>query len=246
MMRVLDDFPALTATAAELFVNAAGQAMAKRGAIHVVLSGGETPRPLYELLATPAWKNCFDWGKTHVYWSDERFVPPADPRSNEGMTRRALLDHVPIPPAQIHPMYCPKQPRQAAQDYEKLLRKWGSGQPPRFDLALLGIGADGHTASLFPGTQAVKERERLVCELYLPEQDVYRLTLTVPALNQSRLVVFLASGTGKAPMLRRILTDPAIEPLPPARLISPQAGEIQWLVDRAAASLLKTAQVAGE
>jgi 6-phosphogluconolactonase len=240
MMRVLDDLPALTAAAAELFVNAAGQAMAERGAFHVVLSGGETPRPLYELLAAPAWKNRLDWNKTHVYWSDERFVPPDDPRSNEGMARRALLDYVPIPAAQIHPMYRQGTARQAAQDYEELLKQLGEGQCPRFDFVLLGIGADGHTASLFPGTAAAAERTRFVCELYLPEQEQYRLTLTVPVLNQSRLVVFLASGSGKAPMLRRILTDPATDPLPPARLIVPQTGEIQWLVDRAAAALLTT------
>lgn len=242
MMRVLADLPALTAAAAELFVSAAGQAIAERGAFHVVLSGGETPRPLYELLATPAWRNRLDWSRTHVYWSDERFVPPADLRSNEAMTRRTLLDHVPIPPAQVHPMYCPKPPQQAAQDYAELLRRLGSGQPPRFDFALLGIGADGHTASLFPGTKAVTEQERLVCEVYLPEQDMYRLTLTVPVLNQARLVVFLVSGAGKAAMLRRILRDPAAEPVPPARLIAPQAGQIQWLVDRAAAALLATEQ----
>lgn len=246
MITVLNDLPELTAAAAELLVSAARKAVAERGAFHVVLSGGETPRPLYELLATPAWENRLDWSKTHVYWSDERFVPPADPRSNEGMTRRTLLDHVPIPPAQIHPMYCPKPPQQAAQHYEMLLREWGSGQPPRFDFALLGIGADGHTASLFPGTKAVTEKERLVCEVYLPEQDMVRLTLTVPVLNQARLVVFLASGAGKAPMLRRILTDPAVDPVPPARLISPQAGEIQWLVDRAAASQLATEQAGPE
>ena len=246
MMRVLEDLPALTAAAAELFVSAARKAVAERGAFHVVLSGGETPKPLYELLATPAWKNCLDWGKTHVYWSDERFVPPADPRSNEGMTRRALLDHVPIPPAQIHPMYRQGTVWQAAQDYDELLRRVGSGQPPRFDFVLLGMGADGHTASLFPGTKAVTEKERLVCEVYLPEQDMVRLTLTVPVLNQARLVVFLASGAGKALMLRRILTDPAADPVPPARLISPQAGEIQWLVDRAAASQLATEQAGPE
>ena len=162
------------------------------------------------------------------------------------MTRRALLDHVPIPPAQIHPMYRQGTVWQAAQDYDELLRRVGSGQPPRFDFVLLGMGADGHTASLFPGTKAVTEKERLVCEVYLPEQDMVRLTLTVPVLNQARLVVFWASGAGKALMLRRILTDPAADPVPPARLISPQAGEIQWLVDRAAASQLATEQAVPE
>jgi 6-phosphogluconolactonase len=159
------------------------------------------------------------------------------------MARRTLLDHVPIPAAQIHPLYCPKTPQQAAQDYEALLRRLGSGQLPRFDLILLGLGTDGHTASLFPGTAAVAARTRFVCELYLPEQDMFRLTLTVPVLNQARLVVFMVSGAGKAAMLRQVLTDPPAEVVPPARLINPQVGKIQWLVDSAAASLLTAVQV---
>ncbi len=238
MIKVVSDAAELNRATAELFVSAADQAIAARGVFHVVLSGGETPRPFYELLAGESYRTRVDWGKVHVYWSDERFVPPDDPRSNEGMARRALLDHVPIPAAQIHPLYCPKTPQQAAQDYEQLLRHLGEGQLPRLDFVLLGIGADGHTASLFPGTAAVAERTRFVCELYLPEQDMYRLTLTVPVLNQARLVVFMVSGAGKAAMLRQILTDPAADVVPPARLISPQAGEIRWLVDSAAASLL--------
>ena len=244
MIKVFDEVPALNLAAAELFIETAAQAITARGAFHVVLSGGETPRPLYELLAGETYRNRLDWDKVHVYWSDERFVPPDDPRSNEGMARRALLDHVPIPTAQIHPMYCPKSPRQAALDYEVLLQHLGSGQLPRLDFVLLGIGADGHTASLFPGTKAVEERERLVCELYLPEQELYRLTLTVPVLNQARLVAFMVSGAGKAAMLRQILTGDPSDVVPPARLINPQAGEIHWLVDRAAASLLTTGQSA--
>ena len=246
MIEVFADNAALIKAAAARIVAAAGKAVAERGAFHLVLSGGETPKPLYELLATPAWKNRMDWGKTHVYWSDERFVSPDDPRSNEGMTRRALLDHVPIPPAQIHPMYRQGAPRQAALEYETLLLSIGSGQPPRFDFVLLGLGADGHTASLFPGAAAVTEQTRLVCELYLPEQELHRLTLTVPVLNQARLVAFMVSGAGKAAMLRQVLTDPPAEVVPPARLISPQAGEIHWLVDSAAASLLKAVQTGAE
>jgi 6-phosphogluconolactonase len=246
MVEVFDDVAALNLAAAELFIEKAAQAIAACGSFHVVLSGGETPRPLYELLASKSYRNRVNWGQVHVYWSDERFVPPDDPRSNEGMARRVWLDHVPIPAAQIHPMYCQKTPGQAAQDYEELLKQLGAGQCPRFDFVLLGIGADGHTASLFPGTAAVAERTLFVCELYLPEHELYRLTLTVPVLNQARLVVFMVSGTSKAAMLRRILTDPATEPVPPARLIAPQTGEIKWLVDRAAAALLTTEQAGPE
>lgn len=239
MREVFADSYALNAAAAERIVVAAWQAIEARGAFHFVLSGGETPRPLYELLASELYRTRIDWGNVHVYWSDERFVPVDDPRSNAGMAWRALLGHVPIPAAQIHPMFCPKTPRQAAQDYEDLLRHLGSGQLPRFDLVLLGLGADGHTASLFPGTATVAEQCRLVCDLYLPEQDMFRLTLTLPVLNQARQVLFMVSGTGKAAMLKQVLSEGAAGEGPPARLIRPQDGEIVWLVDSAAATGLQ-------
>ena len=240
MIEVFADIAALNTATAERIVAAAGRAVAERGAFHLVLSGGETPKPLYELLATTEWANRLDWRNVHVYWSDERCVPVGDPRSNAGMTRRALLNHVPVPAAQVHPLYVGGSPQQAALDYEALLRRSASGGLPRFDLVLLGLGADGHTASLFPGTAAVAERQRLVCELYLPEKNMFRLTLTVPLLNQVRQVVFLVVGDGKAAMLQQVLSD-AVDSagqMPPARLIRPVSGELDWLVDAAAASRL--------
>lgn len=238
MVEVFDDADALNSAAAELFIEKAAQAIAARGAFHLVLSGGETPRPLYELLAGESYRNRVDWSKVHVYWSDERCVSVDDLRSNAAMAKAALLDHVPVPTAQIHPMYEQGTPQQAALDYEALLRRLGAGQLPRFDLILLGMGADGHTASLFPGTVAVAERTRFVCELYLPEQDLYRLTLTLPVLNQAWLVVFMVSGAGKAAMLKQVLTGGAIDGELPARLVRPQDGEIRWLLDKSAATLL--------
>lgn len=242
MVEVFDEADALNSVAAELFIEKAAQAIAARGAFHLVLSGGETPRPLYELLAGESYRNRVDWSKAHVYWSDERCVSADDLRSNAVMAKAALLDHVPIPTAQIHPMYEQGTPQQAALDYEALLRRLGAGQLPRFDLILLGMGADGHTASLFPGTAAVAERTRFVCELYLPEQDMYRLTLTLPVLNQARLVVFMVSGAGKAAMLKQVRAEDAAGDGPPARLIRPDNGEIRWLVDASAASLLTAVQ----
>jgi len=240
MIEVFADNSALNSATAERIAAAARRAIAERGEFHLVLSGGETPKPLYELLATPAWKSRVDWGRTYVYWSDERCVPVDDPRSNAGMTRRALLDHVPVPASQIHPLYRGGSPQQAAIDYEALLRRIASGGAPRFDFVLLGLGEDGHTASLFPGTAAVTERNRLVCDLYLPAQDMCRLTLTVPLLNQARQVVFLVAGAGKAAMLQQVLSE-AVDfagQIPPARLIRPVVGELDWLVDAAAASNL--------
>ena len=237
MIEVFADNGALNTAAAERIVAAAGRAVAARGAFHLVLSGGETPKPLYELLATTEWADRLDWRNVHVYWSDERCVPVDDPRSNARMTRRALLDHVPVPAAQVHPLYFGGSPRQAATDYEALLRGIVSGGVPRFDLVLLGLGADGHTASLFPGTAPVAERQRLVCELYLQEQQLHRLTLTLPALNQARQVVFLVSGAGKAAMLRQVVAEAngSAGQGPPAKLIRPVSGELEWLVDAAAA-----------
>ena len=237
MIEVFADNGALNTAAAERIVAAAGRAVAERGAFHLVLSGGETPKPLYELLATTEWADRLDWRNVHVYWSDERCVPVDDPRSNAGMTRRALLDHVPVPAAQVHPLYFGGSPRQAATDYEALLRGIASGGVPRFDLVLLGLGADGHTASLFPGTAPVAERQRLVCELYLQEQDMYRLTMTLPLLNQARQVLFIVAGAGKAAMLQKVLSDviDSTGQMPPAKLIRPVGGELRWLVDTAAA-----------
>jgi 6-phosphogluconolactonase len=240
MIEVFADNSTLNTATAERIVAAAGRAVAERGAFHLVLSGGETPKPLYELLATTEWADRLDWRNVHVYWSDERCVPVDDPRSNAGMTRRALLDHVPVPMAQVHPLYLGGSPRQAAMEYEALLRRSASGGLPQFDLALLGLGADGHTASLFPGTSAVAERHRLVCELYLPEQGMHRLTMTLPLLNQARQVVFLVAGAGKASMLQQVLSgavDSAGE-IPPARLVQPDGGELRWMIDAAAASHL--------
>ncbi len=240
MIEVFSDNDALNTATAERIVAAAGRAVAERGAFHLVLSGGETPKPLYELLATPEWAYRLDWRNVHVYWSDERCVPVDDPRSNAGMTRRALLDHVPVPTAQVHPLYLGGSPRQAAMDYEALLRRSASGGLPRFDFVLLGLGVDGHTASLFPGTAAVAERQRLVCELYLPEQGMHRLTMTLPLLNQARHIVFLVAGAGKASMLQQVLSDvvDSAGQIPPARLVRPVGGELEWLVDAAAASNL--------
>ena len=240
MIEVFADNGALNTATAERIVAASGRAIAERGAFHLVLSGGETPKPLYELLAKSEWAHRLDWQSVHVYWSDERCVPVDDPRSNAGMTRRALLNNVPVPAAQVHPLYAGGSPQQAALDYEALLRRSASGGLPRFDLVLLGLGADGHTASLFPGTAAVTERKRLVCELYLQEQNMFRLTMTLPLLNQARQVLFMVAGAGKAAMLQQVLSDVvgSTGQMPPAKLIRPVSGELEWLVDAAAASQL--------
>src|SRR6266571_1822768 len=165
MIRIYADPEALSHAAADLFAEEACHAVESRGRFTVLLSGGETPRHVFELLAGKPYLDRVPWEGVHVFWGDERYVPPDDPRSNALMARGALLDHVPLPAAQIHPVPYRFSPRESAVEYEKLLRAFFADGPPRFDLVFLGLGTNGHTASLFPGTSAVDERERWVAEV---------------------------------------------------------------------------------
>ncbi|MEJ0026300.1 MAG: 6-phosphogluconolactonase [Rhizomicrobium sp.] len=203
---------------------------AKDGAFALCLSGGATPRRLYELLGEPPFRDSFPWSRTHLFWGDERFVPPDDPRSNYRMVREALLSRVDIPAANVRPI--PTQglsPDDAAQRYERVLRGFHRADPdsPLFDVTLLGLGPDGHTASLFPGSAVLEERERWVAPGAGAEP---RITLTYPALENSRHVAFLVDGAAKRDILARVLGGDAA--LPAARL-KPR-GELRWFVDRAA------------
>lgn len=235
MIRIFDDPEALSRGAADFFVRLARQAVAARGRFSVALSGGGTPRRTYELLAQPPYRDRVDWGRTHLFWGDERCVAPDDPRSNARMAREALLRHVPIPAAQVHPLDCRPSPAEGARCYADLLRDFFGVGEPRLDLILLGLGEDGHTASLFPGDPALSEIERWVAAVYVPEQDLHRLTLTAPFINQSREVAFLVAGTGKAAVVREVIEGPRDPQRLPAQLIHPHPGELHWLLDQAAA-----------
>ncbi len=232
MIRICDDAEQLSRSAAELFVEQAQQAVAARGRFCVALAGGSTPERCYQLLAKPPLRELVPWAKTHVFWGDERCVPDSDPRSNARMAHAALLDQVPLPAAQIHLMACAENPAAAAQTYAALLQDFFPRSEPRFDLVLLGLGEDGHTASLFPETPALREKVRLVVPVQKPGEDFARLTLSAPAINSARLVVFLVSGKNKAAILSEILEGPSGRF--PAQLITPVQGELLWLVDRAA------------
>jgi len=233
MIRVFADNQALSQAAAELFAEQARQAVASRGRFCVALAGGSTPQTCYQLLAQPPVREQVPWEKVHIFWGDERCVPLTDPRSNAGMAKTALLDRVPIPAGQIYPMACIEDPETAARDYQRLLKNFFRPAEPRFDLILLGLGEDGHTASLIPGTSAPQERIDLVTSLQKPGEDFARLSLTAPQINLARMVVFLVSGQGKALSLRRVLNGPPAQI--PAQLIAPRRGELLWLVDREAA-----------
>lgn len=237
-MQVYADPESLSRAAAEMFVEKARQAVQAGGRFSVALSGGNTPKRTYELLAQPPFRDQAPWAQVHIFWSDERCVPADDPRSNERMARLALLDYVPVPPAQVHPMRCVQAPGIAAQQYEALLRNYFAHQPPRFDLILLGLGENGHTASLFPGTLVLDEQSRWVADVYVAEQELGRITLTAPLINQAATVAFLVAGAAKADVLRQVLKGPSDPYRLPAQLIRPVKGELLWLVDEESSKMV--------
>ncbi len=227
-IRVFDDGVALARGAADLLV---ARASAGDAPFVVALSGGSTPRPVYECLATPPWRDRVPWNRVHWVIGDERFVPVADPESNIGMIRRAMLDHVPVPPANIHAI--PTEgttPEAAAATHAAALERLRKPDGTLFDLNFLGMGDDGHTASLLPGQPVLAVRDRLVAPVPHGRDNV-RITLTYPALDASALVVFLVAGAGKRAMLNTVLSGGATVPVAG---IHPK-GETVWLTDRDAA-----------
>jgi 6-phosphogluconolactonase len=238
MIKVFADYEELSRGAADLIAAEALAAVHDHGRFSIALAGGNTPRRTYEILSTPPLRDRVPWMDAHIFWGDERCVPPRDPRNNTLMARRALLDHVPVPASQVHPIVCVRTPAEAAKQYEVLIRTFFAGHETGFDLIFLGLGEDGHTASLFPGSPVLEERSRCVADVYVQSHDLYRVTLTPQLINRAKMVVFLVSGTAKASILREVLEgDESSSPLP-ARLIKPINGKLIWLADREAASLL--------
>ncbi len=235
---VLPNSEALAREAAQRFVALATQAVETRGRFSVALSGGSTPERLYRLLAEERYRVLVPWAQCHLFWADERCVPPDDPGSNYRMANEAWIQHVPIPPENVHRIRGELEPKAAAQVYAHELVDVFCGPRPRFDLILLGLGEDGHTASLFPGSAALQEREKLAVAVEALYQDrpANRVTLTLPAINSARQILFLVVGSAKAEMVRETI-DRARADLP-AQAVRPVAGRLTWLVDAAAASLL--------
>lgn len=241
-IRRCDDAAALARAAAELFIETARAAIAARGRFSVALSGGSTPRALYHLLAGSEYHDRVDWSRTWVFFGDERCVPPTNAESNYRMAREALLFHVPVPATQVFRMRGEAaDPDAAARLYEINLRRafaLAPGELPRFDLILLGMGPDGHTASLFPHTEALRVQDRLVVANWVEKLSATRLTLTLPAINHAALVVFLVAGADKAETLAAVLQgSPQPEELP-SQQVAPPDGRVVWLVDQAAAAQL--------
>jgi 6-phosphogluconolactonase len=239
-IQIYPDSASLAIAAAERIVGLAETAIDHHGGFSIALSGGSTPKTLYELLATPTYAERIDWPHVHVFWGDERCVPPEDVESCYRMAREALLDHVPIPPPNIRRIQGEIAPDEAATKYERLLHHLFGDQSPRLDLVLLGMGDDGHTASLFPRTKALHEEKRWVIENYVEAKEMWRVTLTKTAINAAANVVFLVSGPGKTERLRQVLQGNYMPDDLPSQLIKPENGSLLWLVDQNAAALLSS------
>jgi len=235
------DLDELSRRAVEEFVRLAEQSIRRSGRFTVALSGGSTPKSLYHLLAEPAYSGRVPWHKVHFFWGDERCVPPDHPESNYGMAKAALLSKVPIPEENVHRMAGEKEPPVAAAEYEQTLIDFfalAPGEWPRFDLMLLGVGEDGHTASLFPESEALENREKLVVAAYVEKLKAHRLTLTLPVINHAANIWFVVAGASKATVVSRILNaDPASPPFP-AALVAPVDGRLIWFITEDAAAAL--------
>lgn len=230
----------LIAVACELITAAAAISINRRSFFRVALSGGSTPQPVYAALAED---RDVDWRPWQIFWSDERCVPPTSAESNYHMVKQALLDRLPQPPRMVVHMSGDSEPAAAAADYERGVRELvpanpasGAGDLPRFDLILLGMGADGHTASLFPHTEALHETERLVVANPVPALKTTRLTFTYPLINAARRVLILVSGEDKAATLRSVLHGPRNPELLPIQAVQPVDGIVTWLIDEPAFS----------
>jgi 6-phosphogluconolactonase len=239
VIEIVDDPGALARAVAREFVEAAVQSVADRGRFTVALAGGSTPRAAYRMLATPAYATEVPWDKVHLFWSDERAVPPSDPDSNYGMAAEALIAHVPIPNAQVHRIEGERPPEAAAIEAERVLRR-ELGAVPELDLVLLGLGEDGHTASLFPGQPVIRETVRLAAAVIAPKPPPARITFTPVTINAARRIAIVVAGAGKAAILARVLEGPRMPDQLPAQIVDPRHGTLRWLVDRAAAAELRT------
>ena len=237
---ILNDKQDLYVRAAEETAHIAGEAISTHGEFTFCLSGGSPPAGTYDLLAT-RFHLSVDWKEVQFFWGDERCVPPDHPESNYGMANRMILSKLGLRPDQVHRMRGEDQPAKAALAYEEELRKQfglGAGEFPRFDLLMLGLGDNRHTASLFPGDLAIHENQRMVVAVEVDAEPRNRLTITPPVINNSQRVMFLVAGQGKAAAVKDVLEGPRDPDKFPAQIVDPRDGEVIWILDKAAASLL--------
>ena len=238
---VVPDAELLAVHAAHLVVSAVDRAAAADRRAVIALSGGSTPKQMGKLFAAEPMRSRMAWNSIEVFWGDERWVPLDDPESNAGEAMRGFLDRVPVAKERLHPFATGGiDPEQSARDLEQEIRRLTPGTAiPQFDLILLGMGDDGHTASLFPGTAAIHEAERLVVGHRVDKLDATRLTFTPPLINAARKVAFLVGGASKAEMLAAVLDGPVDFDMYPSQVVRPRSGDLTWIVDEAAASRLE-------
>lgn len=231
---VTKDATALAKSFAEWMIDFIQQTLQRQDRFTIALSGGNTPKKLYQLLATPEYSSRIEWSKLHFFWGDERNVPFEDERNNAKMAFDTLLNHVPVRKEQIHIMRTDIDPEASAEEYEKLLHQYFDNAPFSFDLVLLGLGDNAHTLSLFPGYDNIHEHRRWAMAFFLKEQDMYRITLTAPVVNAAARVAFLVAGADKANALSQVMYGDHDPDLYPAQLIQPYAEKPYWFVDQTA------------
>lgn len=240
-LHIFKDPEALSDAVAKWMADTIAATLKKQGRFTIALSGGSTPKKLHHILAASPYKEQIEWSKLHIFWGDERAVPFDDDRNNAKMAFDTLLNFVPVPAAQIHVMRTDIAPEASALEYEKILHRYfdaAAGEATGFDMVLLGMGDDGHTLSLFPGTEVVHEEKAWAKAYFLKAQDMYRITLTKTIVNRSAQIAFLTTGTGKAHALKEVLQGAYNPDLYPSQEIKP-IGELHWFVDEAAAAGLQ-------
>ncbi len=235
---IYPDVDTLSQQAAQYVVRTASESIAARGRFTIALSGGTTPRKLYTLLGSEPYSSQIDWQQVHIFWGDERCVPPDNPDSNYYMAQEVLLSKIPIPALQVHRMPADQPGRDAAsQSYTaEMQRAFGTQGIPVFDLIQLGMGPEGHTASLFPHQASLRETQRLVMPVSVPKPPPDRLTFTPPLLNAARNILFLVAGSDKAEALQAVLDGEYQPEEYPAQIVRPPDGEVVWMLDKAAAA----------
>ena len=238
---IYPDLDTISQQAAQYVLRVASEAIVTRGRFSIALSGGNTPRKLYSLLGSEPYLSQIDWELVEIFWSDERCVPPDDPESNYRMAHEMLLGHIATPAAQIHRMPADQPGRNAAAlaYTQEIQRAFGTDGIPNFDLIQLGMGPEGHTASLFPHQPALHETRRLVMPVTVPKPPPDRLTFTPPLLNAARNVLFLATGADKADALHAVIEGPHDPDEYPAQIVRPANGEVVWMVDEAIAQKIR-------
>ncbi len=242
-LHVLPTTEAAAQAKAQFVATLAKECSTSHGRFTIALSGGSTPRRLYEVLASPPYSKAMAWDRWQVFWSDERCVPPDHQDNNYRMAREELLEHVAIPDTNVHRMRGEDDPHEAALAYDAVVREVFQSPKPSFDLVLLGIGDDGHTASLFPGTLALGEQDRLVVDNWAPDLQVHRITFTLPLINAAKVVAFLDTDETKAGVLQKVLEAAPGEDMPPAGLVRPSRGVVHWFLTTAAAGRLRATRV---